>query len=292
MFTSDQYQLLDFGDGRKLERFGAVVLDRPAPAAAGNARHEPSLWPAATGRYDRTAGDCGVWRWRGNLPEPWTILHDKTTLELKPTEFGHLGLFPEQADQWDWIAEQVRRAPKPAKVLNLFAYTGAATFAAAGAGAEVTHVDSARNTVAWARRNAQRSGLTAAPIRWIVEDASRFVRRELKRGNQYHAVVLDPPSYGRGPKGEVWKLEDQLPDLLRLCAELTADDRRFMLLSCHSPGYDGRKLGELLLDVGATGEIETMAMATTTRSGRSLASGCAARLRPISLPARRVSWQS
>jgi 23S rRNA (cytosine1962-C5)-methyltransferase len=188
-------------------------------------------------------------------------------------------LFPEQADHWEWIAEPVRRAPKPVRVLNLFAYTGGLTLAAAHVGAEVTHLDSARNTVAWARRNATLSGLATAPIRWIVEDAVKFVRRELRRGNRYQAVVLDPPSYGHGPGGEVWKLEDQLPDLLRLCAELTADERWFMLLSCHSPGFDGRMLGDLLLDVAIGGEIETVEMALTTKSGRSLPCGCAARLR-------------
>ena len=279
MFTPDQYELLDFGDGRKLERFAGVVLDRPAPAAEDERPREPSPWRSAVAKYERAEGDRGVWRRRGRLPEPWTIAHGRTPLELKPTEFGHLGLFPEQADHWDWIAEQVRRGPKGAKVLNLFAYTGAATLAAAHVGAEVTHVDSARNTVAWARRNAMLSGLAAAPIRWIVEDAAKFVRRELKRGNRYHAVVLDPPSYGHGPEGEVWKLEEQLPDLLRLCAELTADERRFMLLSCHSPGFDGRKLGALLLDAAVEGEIETVDTAITTKSGRSLPCGCAARLR-------------
>jgi 23S rRNA (cytosine1962-C5)-methyltransferase len=281
MFTTDQYELLDFGDGRKLERFGGAVLDRPSPVAEGTRPQEPSLWSAAIARFERTAADRGTWRWRGALPEPWTIAHERMTLELKPTEFGHLGLFPEQSTHWDWIAEQVRRAPKPVKVLNLFAYTGAATIAAAGAGAEVTHVDSARNTVAWARRNAKLSRLAAAPIRWIVEDAATFVRRELKRGNRYQAVVLDPPSYGHGPNGEVWKLEEQLPDLLRLCAELTAEERRFLLLSCHSPGFDGRKLGELLRDAAADGEIETVEMVITTTSGRSLPSGCAARLRHL-----------
>jgi 23S rRNA (cytosine1962-C5)-methyltransferase len=279
MFTPDQYELLDFGSGRKLERFADVVLDRPAPAAEGARTREPSHWPSAIAKYERTAGDRGVWQRRGNLPEPWTIAHGTTTFVLKPTEFGHLGLFPEHAVHWEWIAEQVRRAPKPFKVLNLFAYTGAATFAAVQVGAEVTHVDSARNTVAWARRNAKLSGLAAAPIRWVVEDAVKFVRRELKRGNQYQAVVLDPPSYGHGPGGEVWKLDEQLSDLLRLCAQLTAEDRRFMLLSCHTPGFEGRMLGDLLLNVAIKGEIETVEMALTTKSGRSLPCGCAARLR-------------
>jgi 23S rRNA (cytosine1962-C5)-methyltransferase len=230
-------------------------------------------------RYERTSGDKGLWQ-TGDaaIPSPWTLSHDSCRLELKLTDFGHLGVFPEQAANWDWIAEWVRQANRPLKVLNLFAYTGGSTLAAAAAGAEVVHVDAARNTVAWARRNAEISGLADAPIRWIAEDATLFVRRELKRGNRYQAVILDPPSYGHGPKGEVWKLDEGLPELLSLCAELTEADRRFVLLSCHSPGFGPREVGNMMAQAFGEQNIETGEMAVVTSAGRTLPSGAMARL--------------
>jgi len=234
MFAPETYQLLDFGSGRKLERFGRYVFDRPAPAADGAHRRQAERWSRADARYQRDAGNAGRWSCATPVDEVWSVRHRELTFELKLTEFGQLGLFPEQAENWDWIARQVRDADRPLKVLNLFAYTGASTLSAAAAGAEVVHVDAAANVVAWARRNAEASGLAEAPIRWITEDASKFVRRELKRGNHYDAVILDPPSYGHGPRGETWKLEEQLGELLANCLELTARSRRFMLLTCHS----------------------------------------------------------
>jgi 23S rRNA (cytosine1962-C5)-methyltransferase len=279
MFNPKEYRLLDFGDGRKLERFGDIVLDRVCPAAEGLSIGEPAIWAQAAARYERTTGDRGFWRTLPIVPAaPWTIAHGSLRFELKLTDFGHLGVFPEQAVNWDWIADQVRRAaPQPLKVLNLFAYTGGSTLAAAAAGAEVVHVDAARNTVDWARRNAELSGLAAAPIRWIAEDAALFVRRELKRGHRYQAVILDPPSYGHGPKGEVWKLADALPELLSLCAELTAADRRFVLLSCHSPGFGPGELGRLMAQTFGENGIETSEMFVRTESGRQLPCGAAAR---------------
>lgn len=279
MFTSDEYQLLDFGGGRKLERFGGVVLDRLSPAADDAATHDGETWKQAAARYERTSGDKGVWQSNGAVaPSPWTISHGRLRFELKLTEFGHLGLFPEQAGNWDWIAEQVRQAAAPLKVLNLFAYTGGSTLAAAAAGAEVAHIDAARNTVAWARHNAELSGLAEAPIRWITEDAILFVRRELKRAHPYQAVILDPPSYGHGPKGEIWKLAEGLPELLSLCAELTEPDRRFVLLTCHSPGFGPDELGRLLAQAFGGGKIETGEMFVATANGRKLPSGAMARL--------------
>lgn len=237
MFANDQYQLLDFGEGRKLERFGPRVLDRPAPAARQATRRRPELWANADARYDRGDAERGDWSLAREIEASWLVTYGPMKLELKLTEFGHLGLFPEQADNWDWIARQVRASGETIKVLNLFAYTGASTLAAATAGAEVTHVDSASGVVAWARRNAQSSGLADAPIRWISEDARKFVRRELKRGRQYDAVILDPPSYGHGPRGEAWKLDEHLPELLAMCMELTARRRQFILLTCHSGDF-------------------------------------------------------
>jgi 23S rRNA (cytosine1962-C5)-methyltransferase len=233
MSASDSYQLLDFGAGRKLERLGAYLLDRPSPAAAGARRQQPELWQAASARFQRRDDGLGVWQTSGPIDSPWNVAFGAFTLELKLTEFGHLGVFPEQASNWRWIAEQVRRLDRP-KVLNLFAYTGASTLAAAAAGAEVVHVDAASNVVAWARRNAEASGLAAAPIRWIVDDAVKFVRRELKRGQRYDAVLLDPPAYGHGPAGQSWKLDAQLDELLAMCFELCRGRERFALLTCHS----------------------------------------------------------
>jgi 23S rRNA (cytosine1962-C5)-methyltransferase len=279
MFTPKEYQLLDFGEGRKLERFGGLVLDRVCPAAEGVAQGEPAIWAQAAARYERTTGERGAWEPDGaDATSPWAIAHGPLRFELKLTEFGHLGVFPEQAANWDWIAEQVHRAPHPLKILNLFAYTGGSTLAAAAAGADVVHVDAARNTVNWARRNAELSGLALSPIRWIAEDAPLFVRRELKRGNRYHAVILDPPSYGHGPQGEVWKLGEHLPELLSLCAELTAADRRFVLLSCHSPGFGPGELGRLMAQAFGEHDIETGEMFVGTTSGRPLPCGAVARL--------------
>lgn len=233
MFASDSYQLLDFGGGRKLESFGPHVLDRPSPSAEGARRQRPELWSTAAARFERRSDGAGVWEVQEALAAPWHISFGKFTLELKLTEFGHLGVFPEQADNWQWIAEQVHRTERP-KVLNLFAYTGASTLAAAAAGAEVVHVDAAANVVAWARRNAEASGLAEAPVRWIVDDAVKFVRRELKRGQEYDAVLLDPPAYGHGPSGQSWKLAAHLDELMAMCFELCRGRERFVLLTCHS----------------------------------------------------------
>jgi 23S rRNA (cytosine1962-C5)-methyltransferase len=234
MPISDQYELLDFGAGRKLERFGPWVVDRPSPAARDHAPKRPELWSQAAARYERSEGQRGSWTPAVEIASEWQVSCGPFALELKLTEHGQVGLFPEQANNWIWIAEQVRAVAAPIKVLNLFAYTGASTLTAAAAGAEVTHVDAAAGVVAWARRNAQLSGLSEAPIRWITEDARKFVRRELKRGNHYDAVILDPPSYGHGPGGEAWKLEEHLVELLTMCEKLTAGRRQFMLLTCHS----------------------------------------------------------
>ena len=244
MFSPDQHQLLDFGQGRKLERFGGLILDRPCPAAEAFPRNRPALWRQADARYQRGRGNQG--EWSPVLESPWTIQHGQAVLELKPTPFGHLGVFVEQAENWDWIAAQIVACPKPLKVLNLFAYTGGSTLAAAAAGAEVVHVDASRSATAWARGNASLSGLREAPIRWIVEDARKFVRRECKRGNRYDAVILDPPSYGHGPKGQVWKVENDLPDLLAGCAELTAGREAFLLLTCHSPEVSAKRAEAML----------------------------------------------
>ncbi len=304
MFSPEMYQLLDFGDGRRLERFGPWVLDRPCPAAEGLARSDPAAWTTADARFERTGATEGRWSLAREMPERWTIAHGPIRLELKRTEFGHLGVFPEHAANWDWIEERVQpvgwdgspgtppdreeagASPQPTSrapvVLNLFAYTGGSTLAAAAAGAEVVHVDAAKNVVAWARRNAELSSgttlIVVLPVRWIVEDAMKFARREVKRENCYDAVILDPPSYGHGPRGEVWRLTKHLPRLLALCGELTAGQCRFMLLSCHTPEFDARRLERLVRETWCSvhgGKPRAEPLVLRTASGRELPSGVA-----------------
>ena len=280
MFPPHQYQLLDFGDGRKLERFGSLILDRPCPAAEKLARADAAQWGHADGRFERADDKRGEWTSNGNLPQRWTIRHGPITFELRPSEFGHLGVFPEQAANWDWIADRLDAASRPPEVLNLFAYTGGSTLAAAAAGANVVHADSAKNTVARARRNAELSGMADAPIRWIVDDAVKFVRRELRRGNGYDAVILDPPSYGHGARGEVWRLSKHLPKLLEMCGRLTAGRRRFILLTCHTPGFDAPRLKKILadaLDAGGGATVSGEGLSLRAATGRTLPSGVAVR---------------
>ncbi|MBI2479366.1 MAG: class I SAM-dependent methyltransferase [Planctomycetia bacterium] len=280
MFAADQYRLLDFGAGRKLERFSEYILDRYSPPAENIRRADATLWKQANACFERTQGDEGRWKPADALPSTWTIAHGELVFELRPTPFGHLGVFPEQAANWDWIARQVARASRPLRVLNLFAYTGGSTMAAAAAGAEVVHVDSAKNTVAWARRNAELSGLAEKPIRWIAEDANTFAERELRRGNRYDAVILDPPSYGHGPKGETWKITSDLHALLTTCAKLTEGQRAFMLLTCHSPGFEPPEVEAILADaVFGTCQAGATARPLTVpcTDGRQLPSGVLAR---------------
>ncbi len=276
---ADAYELVDFGAGRKLERFGPYLIDRPSPAAEHARLRHPNAWSAASAQFERVSEEQGSWTCLQPVETPWSVTLGRIALELKLTDFGHLGVFPEQAANWSWVDAQVRKAGRP-KVLNLFAYTGASTLVAAAAGAEVVHVDAAANVVAWARRNAQASGLANAPIRWIAEDAVKFVRRELKRGQSYDAVLLDPPAYGHGPAGEIWKLDSHLDDLLAMSFELCRGRVQFMLLSCHS--------GELATAEGllrfvrrnaATGALapRAIAMELVTADGARLPSGAAVR---------------
>lgn len=270
-----EYELLDFGSGRKLERFGPIVLDRPAPAAANSRQLDERAWQAADARFERRSANEGHWQATGKLPPPWSITLATLRFELKLTDFGHVGLFPEQAVNWDWIARQTRSAGRALKILNLFGYTAGSTLAAAQAGAEVVHVDAARNVLGWARRNAAASGLATAPIRWIAEDARKFVARELKRRNAYDAVILDPPTYGHGPKGERWQIEQHLPELLRNSFALTQGRRAFILLTCHSSQIEIREIKSLLqAAAGVTGgHLAADALVLPAASGRELPSG-------------------
>jgi 23S rRNA (cytosine1962-C5)-methyltransferase len=287
--SSDDYELLDFGNGRKLERFGGIVLDKPCAAAEGEPELTPADWRSATARYERTAGDQGVWLPANVFPMDWQVTFTigssrNLTFQLQGSPFGHVGVFPEQLACWEWIAPQVAKwqamGPRPLRVLNLFAYTGGSTLAAAATGAEVVHIDAARNIVERARRNAALSGLSDRPIRWITEDALRFCRRELKRGNRYDAVILDPPSYGHGPKGEPWKIGEHLLPLAKTCGELTAQHRAFVLATCHTPGIGPAELAAYLAE-GFFGDCSELTEAgelfVQTRDGRRLPSGVFAR---------------
>jgi 23S rRNA (cytosine1962-C5)-methyltransferase len=233
------YELLDAGEGRRLERFGARVVDRPAPAASGP-RRLADAWEEADLRFERVRG----WESRGAPVEPWTVGVDGLTLELRPTEAGQVGWFPEHAALWPWLRGAVAERPG-AEVLHLFGYTGATTLQLAGAGARMTHVDASRPAVAWARRNAHLSGMADAPVRWIVDDAASFLRREARRGRRYRGIVLDPPSFGHGPAGRRWELEAGIGDLLEACLAV-AGPRAFVLLTAHTTGWDGRRLSEAL----------------------------------------------
>ena len=280
MFASSSYELLAFGGGRRLERFGGLCLDRPCPAAEGLPLLEPTAWEAAEAYFERTSPVDSRWFSKRHLPECWTIAHGSSVMELKCTESGQVGVFPEQAANWDWLARQRSTTAQPLKVLNLFAYTGGSTLAAAAAGAEVVHVDAARNVVAWARRNAELSGLAHAPIRWIAEDALKFVHRELKRGAGYDAVILDPPSYGHGTRGEAWNLSQHLEELLALCGQLTLGRRRFILLTCHTPNYPPIRLKRMLVSAlgdAESGRVFAGPMSLATASGQHLPSGSAVR---------------
>ena len=272
------YQLLDFGDGRKLERFGRFLIDRPCPAAQ-RAPRDPNRWKGSV-RFQRDDGQTGRWRPSDALPRRWTLTFGRLTVELRPTETGHLGLFPEQIQNWEWIARQIARAGPQPHVLNLFAHSGASTLAAAAAGARVVHVDAAQSAVSWARRNARHSGLEDAPVHWIIEDAVKFVRREIRRGTCYDAVILDPPSFGRGPKGQTWKLTTGLPGLLENCAKLTGDQRAFFLMTCHTTGVGPAELGAYLAS-SVFGNCQAGVRAETlylvSQDGRKLPSGIVGR---------------
>lgn len=290
MFSPDQYELIDFGniggEGFKLERFNGQTVSRPCPAAENHRIKHGHQWELCDGAFTCKAGDRGPmatdetvrgsWSFRRKLPEQWTVQHDSVIFRLKATPFGHLGVFVEQQENWDWIARQVHSANKPVKVLNLFAYTGGSTLAAAAAGADVVHIDSAKNVVQWARENAGLSGLEENPIRWIVEDSSLFVEREIKRKNKYDAIILDPPSFGRGPKGEVWKIDRDLIRLLRQCRKLLSDSPAFLLLTCHSPGIGPAELQAFLCDSifgTCSTQVAASPLSIQTADGRRLNAG-------------------
>ena len=229
------YEVLDTSQGEKLERWGDYLLVRPDPQVIWETPKDNRGWHQKNGHYHRSKKGGGEWEF-WNLPQQWSINYGDLTFNLKPFSFKHTGLFPEQASNWDWFGGLIRQANRPIKVLNLFAYTGGATLAAAMAGASVTHVDASKGMVTWARENAASSNLAEAPIRWIVDDCLKFVEREIRRGNKYEAIIMDPPSYGRGPKGEIWKIEEAIHPLIKSCAKLLSDKPLFFLVNSYTTG--------------------------------------------------------
>lgn len=241
----NDYQVLDTSGGEKLERWGNYILVRPDPQVIWNTPKADGRWKKPNGHYHRSKKGGGEWEFF-DLPEEWSISYDDLKFHLKPFSFKHTGLFPEQAVNWDWMRDKIRTAGRPIKALNLFAYTGGATLAMASAGAAVTHVDASKGMVTWARENAALSGLSEHPIRWLVDDCKKFVEREIRRGNHYDAILMDPPSYGRGPKGEIWKMEESIYEFLLLCEQLLSDQPLFFVVNSYTTGLAPTVLKYLL----------------------------------------------
>lgn len=242
------YEVIDCSDGEKLERWGKYLLVRPDPQVIWSTKKNNYGWKNMNGHYHRSSKGGGEWEFF-NLPRQWTINYKALTFNLKPFSFKHTGLFPEQAANWDWFGRKIKEAGRPIKVLNLFAYTGGATLAAALAGASVTHVDASKGMVGWASENARSSNLGEAPIRWIVDDCQKFVEREIRRGNKYDAIIMDPPSYGRGPKGEIWKIEEAIYPFVKLCEQLLSDRPLFFLINSYTTGLQPAVLTYILSSV-------------------------------------------
>lgn len=244
------YEVIDTSDGEKLERWGKYILLRPDPQVIWNTPKQNPNWKKLNGHYHRSSKGGGEWEFF-NLPEQWSINYRDLTFQLKPFSFKHTGLFPEQATNWDWFSSIIKGAKKAnpdkeIKVLNLFAYTGGATLSAAKAGASVTHVDASKGMVQWAKENAASSGLSDAPIRWLVDDCVKFVEREIRRGNKYDGIIMDPPSYGRGPKGEIWKIEDSIFPFIELTTQILADKPLFFLINSYTTGLQPAVLSYMM----------------------------------------------
>lgn len=240
-----EYEVIDCSSGEKLERWGKYTLCRPDPQVIWDTPKEDRRWKKLNAHYHRSKKGGGEWEFF-DLPEQWDLHYRDLTFHLKPFSFKHTGLFPEQAVNWDWFSQKIRQAGRPVKVLNLFAYTGGATLAAAAAGAAVTHVDASKGMVTWAKENAVASGLGDAPIRWLVDDCVKFVEREIRRGNHYDGIIMDPPSYGRGPKGEIWKIEEKIYPLVCLCEKLLSKDPLFFLINSYTTGLQPAVLSYML----------------------------------------------
>lgn len=239
------YEVIDTSAGEKLERWGDYILLRPDPQAIWDTPRRDKKWHKLNAHYHRSSRGGGEWEFF-DLPKTWQISYKNLTFRLQPFQFKHTGLFPEQAVNWDWFGDKIRQANRPVKVLNLFAYTGGATLAAADAGAGVTHVDASKGMVTWAKENAQVSGLSDRPIRWLVDDCVKFVEREIRRGNHYDGIIMDPPSYGRGPKGEIWKIEEKIFPFIELCTQILSDEPLFFLVNSYTTGLQPAVLTYML----------------------------------------------
>lgn len=249
MYLADEwkdYELLDTGGGEKLERWGGYILRRPDPQIIWPLQQETGMWKDAHAHYHRSSSGGGHWEEKVRLPERWTITYENLKFIIKPTGFKHTGLFPEQQANWKWMMNKIRTAGRPIKVLNLFAYTGGATVACASAGAEVCHVDAAKGMVIWAKENLQASGLGDRPVRFITDDVFKFVQREQRRGNTYDAIIMDPPSYGRGPNGEMWKLETDLFRFVDSCKAILTPNPLFFLINSYTTGISSTVLTNIL----------------------------------------------
>ena len=240
------YEILDMANGEKLERWKDVILARPDPQIIWKEKTFPEKWKKTNARYHRSSTGGGSWQYEKKMPESWKIQYKNLTFQIKPMGFKHTGLFPEQAVNWDWMMDKIAKANRPIRVLNLFAYTGGATVACLAAGASVCHVDSSKGMVTWAKENVAASGLADKPVRYIIDDVNKFVNREIRRGNLYDAIIMDPPSYGRGTNGEVWKFEENIDDLVNLCTKVLSDDPLFFLINSYTTGISSTVLADIL----------------------------------------------
>ena len=240
------YKIIDMANGQKLEKWGNITLSRPDPQIIWKEKTFPEQWKKADAIYNRSKTGGGEWKYNKKLPENWQIRYKDLTFNIKPMGFKHTGLFPEQAVNWDWMIEKIKSEKREIKVLNLFAYTGGATVACLYAGASVCHVDSSKGMVQWAKENVQSSNLADKKIRYIVDDVNKFVAREIRRGNKYDAIIMDPPSYGRGTNGEVWQFENNIYDLVKLCEEVLSDDPLFFLINSYTTGISNTVLADIL----------------------------------------------
>ena len=241
-----EYEILDMANGEKLERWGEYKLIRPDPQIIWKEKIFPEKWEKVNARYNRSKTGGGNWDFKTKLPAAWQVKYKNLTFNIKPMGFKHTGLFPEQAVNWDWMIDKIKNAKREIKVLNLFAYTGGATVACLSAGASVCHVDSSKGMVSWAKENVVSSGLEKRPVRYIIDDVIKFVQREIRRGNKYDAIIMDPPSYGRGTSGEVWQFENNISDLVKLCSEVLSDKPLFFLINSYTTGISAQVLSNIL----------------------------------------------
>ena len=242
----EDYKIIDMADGQKLEKWGDVILSRPDPQIVWKNKSYPEEWKKANAIYSRSKTGGGSWEYKKKIPSAWQIKYKDLTFNIKPMGFKHTGLFPEQAVNWDWMRDKIKNSKREIKVLNLFAYTGGATVACLSAGASVCHVDSSKGMVTWAKENVTSSGLADKKVRYIVDDVVKFVNREIRRGNKYEAIIMDPPSYGRGTNGEVWQFENNIYDLVELCTKVLSDKPLFFLINSYTTGISSSVLANIL----------------------------------------------